>query len=66
VAETTEMAMPDEDPRELFMRVLDVERSVAELLVAHRITTLEEIAYVPHDELLAIQARPSDLIAYKR
>lgn len=45
------MDMPDEKPSELFVRVLAIDKAVADLLVANEITTLEEVAYVPEAEL---------------
>ncbi|NKB33429.1 MAG: transcription termination/antitermination protein NusA [Pseudomonadales bacterium] len=39
---------------ELFMEKLDVEEEVSEVLVQEGFTTLEEIAYVPLDEILGI------------
>jgi len=39
---------------ELFVKNLDVEEDVAEILVQEGFTSLEEIAYVPLDEILAI------------
>ncbi len=41
--------------RELFMNRLDVDIEVAEILVDSGFSTLEEIAYVPTNELLAIE-----------
>jgi transcription termination/antitermination protein NusA len=49
------MEMPDEQPSGLFVRVLAIEKAVADLLVAHEITTLEEVAWVPEEELLDIK-----------
>ncbi|MCB1670057.1 MAG: transcription termination/antitermination protein NusA, partial [Pseudomonadales bacterium] len=40
---------------EMFMEKLDVEDDVAEVLVQEGFTSLEEIAYVPLDEILAIE-----------
>ena len=39
---------------EMFMQKLDIEDDVAEVLVQEGFTSLEEIAYVPLDEILAI------------
>ena len=40
---------------EMFMEKLDVDEDVAEVLVQEGFTSLEEIAYVPLDEILAIE-----------
>lgn len=40
---------------EMFVQKLDVEEDVAEILVQEGFTSLEEIAYVPLDEILAIE-----------
>ena len=40
---------------ELFMQTLEVDDEVAEVLVQEGFTSLEEIAYVPLDEILAIE-----------
>ena len=40
---------------ELFMEKLDVDEEVAEVLVQEGFTSLEEIAYVPLDEILGIE-----------
>jgi N utilization substance protein A len=42
--------------RELFMNRLDVDEEVAEILVQEGFNTLEEVAYVPLDEMLEIEA----------
>ena len=40
---------------EIFMQKLDIEEDVAEVLVQEGFTSLEELAYVPLDEILAIE-----------
>ena len=40
---------------EVFVKKLDVDEEVAEVLVQEGFTTVEEIAYVPLDEILAIE-----------
>jgi N utilization substance protein A len=40
---------------EMFMQKLDVDEDVSEVLVQEGFTSLEEIAYVPLDEILAIE-----------
>lgn len=45
----------------IFMEALDVDEDVAELLVAEGFTSLEEVAYVPIDELLSIDGFDEDI-----
>lgn len=45
----------------IFMEKLDVDEDVAELLVAEGFTSLEEVAYVPMDELLNIDGFDEDI-----
>ena len=45
----------------IFMDALDVDEDVAELLVAEGFTSLEEVAYVPIDELLSIDGFDEDI-----
>ncbi len=42
--------------RELFMKKLDVEQDVADILIDEGFSTIEEIAYVPINEMLEIEA----------
>ena len=42
--------------QELFMKKLDVEQDVADVLIDEGFTTIEEIAYVPMSEMLEIEA----------
>ena len=46
---------------EMFMQKLDVDEEVAEVLVQEGFTSLEEIAYVPLDEILAIEDFDEDI-----
>jgi N utilization substance protein A len=46
--------------KELFMEKLDIDESVAALLVAEGFATLEEIAYVPLEELKSIEGIDQD------
>lgn len=46
---------------ELFIERLDVDEDVAELLVSEGFTSLEEIAYVPLDEILSIDGFDEDI-----
>ena len=48
-------AAPDEVPG-MFMRILGVPRSTAEALTAAEVTSIEELANVPLDQLLAVRA----------
>jgi len=48
--------------RELFMAKLDVDEEVADILVQEGFTTLEEIAYVPIEEMSEIDAFDEDTI----
>jgi len=66
MADDVAMQMPDEEPSDLFVRVLAVDRAVAELLVANEIRTLEEVAYVPENELHSIQGLDEKLIPLMR
>lgn len=45
----------DEDARALFTRILRMDLQSATILVENGITSLEEVAYIPFDELLSIR-----------
>lgn len=47
---------------ELFTQHLDVDEDLAELLVAEGFTTLEEVAYVPVNEMLEIEEFDEDIV----
>ncbi|MFC3022485.1 transcription termination factor NusA [Vibrio zhugei] len=47
---------------ENFMKYLDVEQDFAELLVEEGFSTLEEVAYVPVNELLEVEGLDEDLV----
>lgn len=49
-----------------FIKALDVEEDLATLLVEEGFTTLEEIAYVPLDEMLAIDGLDEDIVTELR
>ena len=49
------MTEPDDSAVAMFMNILKMERDMAAILVANEITTIEEVAYVPMDELLGIE-----------
>jgi transcription termination/antitermination protein NusA len=46
----------------LFTNALDIDEELAGLLVAHGFSSLEEIAYVPKEELLAIDAFDEEIV----
>ncbi len=48
--------------RELFMQRLDVDEEVADILIQEGFSTLEEVAYVPINELLEIDAFDEDTV----
>ncbi len=58
--------MPDQEAIELFVRVLAIDREVAGLLVAHEMKTLEEVAYVPEEELREIEGLDPNLVPLMR
>lgn len=47
--------------KDTFMQALDVDEDVADVLVAEGFTTLEEVAYVPLEEFLAIEGFDEDI-----
>jgi len=48
--------------RDLFIKQLDVDEDVATILVQEGFSTIEEIAYVPTNELLAIEEFDEDIV----
>jgi N utilization substance protein A len=48
--------------RSLFMERLDVDEEVAEILVSEGFTSLDEVAYVPINEMLEIEAFDEDTV----
>ena len=48
--------------RELFMNKLDVDEEVADILIDEGFTTVEEVAYVPINEMLEIDAFDEDTV----
>ena len=48
--------------RDLFMAKLDVDEEVADILVQEGFNTLEEVAYVPLDEMLEIESFDEDTV----
>lgn len=49
------------DVKEIFITALDIDEEVAEILVDEGFTTLEEVAYVPLEEFLAIEGFDQDI-----
>lgn len=47
---------------QVFVEQLDVDTELAEILVAEGFTTIEEVAYVPEDELLAIEEFDEEIV----
>lgn len=47
---------------EQFMKELDVDEDVADVLVEEGFTTIEEVAYVPKEEMLAIDGFDEDIV----
>jgi N utilization substance protein A len=48
--------------RELFMAKLDVDQEVADILIEEGFTSLEEVAYVPLQEMLEIESFDEDTV----
>ena len=57
---STKEATESGKSKELFIRKLEIDESVADVLVAEGFTSLEELAYVPLDELKAIEEFDSE------
>lgn len=47
---------------DLFTSALEIDEEIASLLVAHGFSSLEEIAYVPKEELMAIEEFDEDIV----
>ncbi len=60
----TEIKQADETEsvRKLFVEKLDVDEEVADILIAEGFTSLEEVAYVPLQEMLEIEAFDEDTV----
>jgi N utilization substance protein A len=56
------MSKSDETTRDLFVRVLEIEPNWADLLIENGFTTLEEVAYVPIEELRSINGLSEEQI----
>jgi N utilization substance protein A len=55
-------AQESESVRALFVDKLDVDEEVADILIAEGFTSLEEVAYVPMQEMLEIEAFDEDTV----
>ena len=51
-----------ESVRKLFVEKLDVDAEVADILIAEGFTSLEEVAYVPMQEMLEVEAFDEDTV----
>jgi transcription termination/antitermination protein NusA len=49
--------------KDLFIQQLDVDEDIASLLIQEGFTSVEEIAYIPKDELLAIEDFDEDIVS---
>jgi N utilization substance protein A len=59
-------ATEDESVRQLFVDKLDVDQEVADILIAEGFTSLEEVAYVPLQEMLEMESFDEDTISELR
>ena len=55
-------ASETDSTRKLFMDKLDVDQEIADILIAEGFTSLEEIAYVPIQEMLEIESFDEDTV----
>ncbi|MDC8015242.1 transcription termination factor NusA [Tahibacter soli] len=58
----TKSESEQESARELFMQRLEVDAEIAAILVQEGFSTVEEIAYVPTGELLAVEGFDEDIV----
>ena len=62
-AESAEkQANEQQETRSLFMSKLDVDEEIADILIEEGFTSLEEVAYVPLQEMLEIEAFDEDTV----
>jgi len=62
-AESAEKTANETDAsRKLFMEKLDVDEDIADILIAEGFTSLEEVAYVPLQEMLEIESFDEDTV----
>ena len=59
-------ALESDVVRKLFVEKLDVDAEVADILIAEGFTSLEEVAYVPMQEMLEIESFDEDTVAELR
>ena len=59
-------AQESDSVRQLFVEKLDVDEEVADILIAEGFTSLEEVAYVPLQEMLEIEAFDEDTVSELR
>jgi transcription termination/antitermination protein NusA len=55
-------ASETDSSRKLFMEKLDVDEDIADILIAEGFTSLEEVAYVPLQEMLEIESFDEDTV----
>jgi N utilization substance protein A len=58
----TKQAVESDAVRKLFIEKLDVDAEVAEILIAEGFSSLEEVAYVPMQEMLEIESFDEDTV----
>ncbi len=56
------LASETDSGRKLFMEKLDVDEEIADILIAEGFTSLEEVAYVPLQEMLEIESFDEDTV----
>jgi N utilization substance protein A len=57
-----EAGQRNDQGRKLFMEKLDVDEEIADILIAEGFTSLEEVAYVPLQEMLEIESFDEDTV----
>ena len=58
----SKQALESDSVRKLFVEKLDVDEEVADILIAEGFTSLEEVAYVPMQEMLEIESFDEDTV----
>lgn len=58
----TKQAAESDSVRKLFVEKLDVDEEVADILISEGFTSLEEVAYVPMQEMLEIESFDEDTV----
>jgi N utilization substance protein A len=58
----SKQAEESDSVRKLFVEKLDVDEEVADILIAEGFTSLEEVAYVPMQEMLEIESFDEDTV----